>query len=66
MIDLRRKRKSNTCKICGKKKKFLSARKLCSNCSKNKNLSAIYQMRAKEGPVYEKWKLKIINALEKL
>jgi len=63
MIDLRRKTKSNTCKICHKKKRKLSARGLCEDCSKNRNVSAIFQMRAKEGPVYEKWKKNLRSAI---
>jgi len=53
--------KRGTCKCC-KKKKYLSRHGICMKCSENKIISANYQMKAKEGPVFDKWKRKMQEA----
>ena len=54
-MDLRRKAKITHCKLCRKKKGKLSRRGFCIECSRKLNQNAIAQLRAKNGPVYEKW-----------
>lgn len=53
------------CRKCGKRKGSLSWQKLCNKCSEAKEHLAIAQMRAKEGPVWEKWKKGLMEAVVK-
>jgi len=50
------------CKIC-RKKKYLSRNGNCVNCATNLVVSANYQIKTKQGPIYDLWK---INMLEKI
>ena len=62
-MDKRKKfyMKRGICHCC-KKLKYLSRNRICMKCSENKIISANYQMKAKEGPVFDKWKLKMQEA----
>ena len=56
--------KKGECRICGKQK-HLSQNGNCAKCAANKINSAIFQIKAKEGNVYERWKQNLIKGLEK-
>ncbi|GAI20076.1 unnamed protein product [marine sediment metagenome] len=53
------------CKLCGKRRKVLSQRKLCEKCSKKVMENTVAQMRAKNGPYYDKWKEGMLRYLKK-
>ena len=65
-MKIHKKQVRKQCKICGKKKYDISTKGHCTKCGKNLHLSAIYQIKTKQGPIYEKWKKRIQDALEKL
>ena len=54
-----------TCKRCKTEKRYISARGLCKRCSTEAMRHAAYQMRTKRGVIYEKWKLKLRESIEK-
>lgn len=57
--------KRKTCPSCGTK--FTGQHKYCSyNCALPAMVDAIEQLRNKKGPVYDKWKARIKEAVEKL
>jgi len=66
MKDITRKRVLQTCKICHKKTYYVSRHGLCIDCLDEKVKLARSQIRMKEGPIYEKWKSKLINSLSRL
>jgi len=66
MRAISKKRVMEICKICHKKSWYISAHGLCPKCCSEKVLLARQQMKTKEGPIYEKWKEKIIKGLERL
>ena len=66
MRKITKKRFREQCKICHKKSYYVSENGLCPQCCANKVKSAQMQIKAKEGPVYEHWKEKIKQSLERL
>jgi len=66
MRKISKKKKLEQCRICHKKSYYVSENGLCPQCCANKIKSAQMQIKAKEGPVYEKWKEKIIKSVERL
>jgi len=54
--------KRGICKICGKKK-HLSRNGNCVNCATNLVISANYQIKTKQGPIYEKFKRKLLEKI---
>ncbi len=56
---------AKTCKLC-KKRRSLSARGYCDECATRLSQNAIAQLRAKSGPIYEKWKANRLKAMKKL
>jgi len=66
MRKITKKRVLEKCINCHKKSWYISRHGLCPNCCVSKIHSARFQIKSKEGPVYEKWKEKIIKSLERL
>ena len=62
-MDLRRKAKRNTCKLCNKKKNYITNNGFCVECASKLNQDSISQMRVKRGPIYEKWKTNLANSV---
>ena len=65
MREIKKKRKILICKICGKRSHYISQNNLCEKCMINKIKSVNLQMLTKEGPAYDKWKIKLARHLEK-
>lgn len=63
MKQISKKKKAVLCKNCGKKTHYISLNGNCLECVENKMNSAIYQLKSREGPVYEKYKQNLIEAL---
>ena len=63
MREVTKKRKILKCGICGKRSKLISQNGLCKDCIMNKIKSANLQIITKQGPIYEKWKQKIIDSM---
>lgn len=59
MRPIKKKRKILACKICNKKTHYISQNGLCEKCMINKIKSVNLQMLTKEGPAYDKWKIKL-------
>ncbi|GAI55767.1 unnamed protein product [marine sediment metagenome] len=53
------------CKLCAKKRS-LSVRGYCKECSTKLSQNTIAQLRAKSGPIFERWKTNRLAAMEKL
>lgn len=56
----------STCKECGKKgtpKKPISSRGLCPRCGIQKEVAALTQLNAKEGPVYDHYRQRVAESL---
>lgn len=66
MREVSKKKERQQCKICHKKTFYVSQNGLCKDCSANLVTSANFQMKTKEGPIYDKWKKKVIKSLDKL
>jgi len=64
--DVKRNPPNKICRICHKKFRMLSQHGLCVKCSTNRVKLAHWSIKAKEGPIYEKWKQKIKEGLAKL
>lgn len=59
-------KKMEECVLCRKKKRILTSKSICVDCSLKSSRDAVLQMLRKEGPVYDKWKKGIIGLAEKL
>ena len=66
MRPISRKRELQRCKICHKKSYYISQHGLCKNCLIEKVKLARCQIKSKSGPIYEKWKEKLIKGLDRL
>jgi len=66
MKEIKKKAERMPCKICHKKSYYISQHGLCKNCMMEKIKLARCEIKSKSGPIYEKWKEKLINSLEKL
>jgi len=54
------------CKSCGKRRAYLSTKKLCLKCFSKKRDLAIMQMANKKGEAWEKWKISMFKYFKKL
>ena len=63
MREITRKSFRRICKTCHKKKFKISQNGNCNNCATEKVTLANLEMKHKEGPTYDKWKLKMIQSL---
>jgi len=66
MRPVKKKSKLQQCKICHKKSYYISRHGLCKNCLMEKVKLARSQIRCKQGPIYEKWKQKLLKSLTPL
>ena len=65
MPPITKKRKRRPCKICHKKFWWISQNNYCKKCMQEKVDLARLQIKHKSGPIYEKYKRKIIEGLER-
>ena len=63
MREVTRKSKRKRCKTCGKKSFKVSQHGNCIKCATEKVKLANLEMKHKEGPTYDKYKLGIIKSL---
>ena len=63
MLKVTRKSFRSTCKTCRKKKFKISQHGNCNSCATEKVKLANLEMKHKEGPTYDKWKLKMMKSL---
>jgi len=56
---MREYKKPKPCVDCGTPTVYRSPKGRCRNCSMNAAIESCRQLRAKEGPFYEKWKKSI-------
>ena len=58
--------RQRACKSCGDEQKKLSRKGYCSNCSAQRLVDSVVELRAKKGPKYEKWKKGMKRFLKRL
>lgn len=63
MREVTRKSRRQKCKTCGKKGFKVSQHGNCNNCATEKVKLANLEMKHKEGPTYNRWKIKMIRVL---
>lgn len=63
MREVTRKSRLQNCKTCHKKSYKVSQHGNCQDCATEKVKLANLQMKHKEGPTYDKWKLKMLKTL---
>ena len=63
MREITRKSKRRTCKTCRRKLFKISQHGNCVDCATEKVALANLEMKHKEGPIYDKWKLKMVKSL---
>jgi len=66
MREIKKKKFREPCKNCHKKSYYISEQGLCKKCMAEKILFARSQIKNKSGPIYEKWKSRLVASLEKL
>lgn len=59
----RRKKRIN-CKRCGQIRR-LNRKGYCDDCAHRRSDESIYQLQAKQGPFYDKWKAGVLKGLSK-
>jgi len=59
------KKRSKRCRRCGMTGVDLSHRGFCKTCRAELHAEMVEQLRAKEGPIYERWKKAVMKALDK-
>ena len=64
MKEITKKRKRGVCKVCHKKFFFISQHGLCKTCLTEKLELARLQIKHKQGPIYDRWKMKMLRGLE--
>ena len=64
MREVTRKSKRSTCKTCNKKSFKISQHGNCLACATEKVKLANLEMKHKEGPTYDKYKIGIIKSLK--
>ena len=64
MREIKKKSVKQRCIICHKNSYYISLYGHCKNCMMEKIKLARCQIKSKSGPIYEKWKKKLINSLE--
>ena len=65
MYEITKKKYRKPCKFCNKTFFWISQNGTCKKCLADKINFARLQMKLKEGPIYEKYKKKILEALER-
>ena len=65
MREISKKAEKQPCVICHKKSYYISQHGLCKDCLMEKVKLARCEIKSKSGPIYEKWKEKLINSLER-
>jgi ribosomal protein L37E len=60
------RRKIVNCKRCGKYSPNLSRHKLCPECQSKAIYNAMIQLHQKKGEVFEKWRARMAQAMERL
>ena len=65
MREVTRKSKRRRCKTCGKKGFKVSQHGNCINCAVEKVKLANLEMKHKEGPTYDKWKIKMLAGVDR-
>lgn len=65
MYDITKKKFRKPCNKCGKKFFFISQNGNCKKCLADTIDFARLQMKQKEGPVWEKYKKKLMESLNK-
>lgn len=58
--------RQRACKNCGNKEKKLSRSGYCADCSAQRLVDSVRELKAKKGPKYEKWKKGMKKFLKKL
>jgi len=66
MLKVEKKENLKPCRVCHRKTHWISRNGLCVNCVCEKVKLARAQIKCKEGPIYEKWKIKIMEGVTKL
>jgi len=62
----RKKRLYGKCRQCGRFAEISYTSGLCLSCSIENTKECVRQLREKKGEIYEKWKRRLLGALEKL
>ena len=65
MFEITRKSKRKICKGCNKNKYKVSQNGYCKKCMQEKMELARLEIKHKQGPIYEKYKRKMLEALQK-
>lgn len=65
MREVTRKSRRQKCKTCGNKSFKISQHGNCVKCATEKVALANLEMKHKQGPTYDKWKIKMLAGLEK-
>ena len=65
MKEVTRKSKRQRCKTCGLKLFKVSQHGNCNNCATEKVKLANLEMKHKQGPIYDRWKQKMLEGLNK-
>ncbi len=63
MREITRKSKRRACKICGRRLFKISQNNLCIDCATSRVKLANLEMKHKEGPIYERWKEKMVRGM---
>ena len=63
MNKITKKREISACVNCNKRSWHISRNGLCKKCLTAKILNANTQLKLKEGPIYDKWKMKMMKSL---
>jgi len=53
------------CRQCTKIKQVSPASGLCAGCAIGNIVESVHQLKEKEGPIYERWRRKLMGSLER-
>jgi len=53
------------CKQCAKIKQVSPASGLCADCAIGNIAESVFQQKEREGPIYERWRRRLLDALER-
>jgi len=53
------------CKQCAKIKPVSPASGLCADCSISNIVESVHQQKEREGPIYERWRRRLLSSLER-
>ncbi len=65
MREISKGRKRRTCKVCRRKLFKISQHGHCVKCATEKVELARLQIKHKQGPIYERWRNKMLEGLQK-